>query len=231
MVKKIPARQIAYSNKLLITIRALLQRFNHIWTLQKAFFVFSEVAENALVSGDVTKSVSNVSSLHINHCSLYSPRGFIGTCVKVVQDDNPHLHRLSTNLSQIYWRRKAADTNVEISTPSDSTHVQHFLPGENGFRQWVWLVETCESFIWDGIETNWRARCARASKFACLCQSIEINNNKHVYRQRQVRKPFGSKDEWAECLLIIGTGCRVQVFSLILDSSVGLSAGIQSADE
>ena len=35
--------------------------------------------------------------------------------------------------------------------------------------------------------------------------------------------------EWAECSLIIGTGCRVQVFSLILDSSVGLSAGIQSA--
>ena len=31
-------------------------------------------------------------------------------------------------------------------------------------------------------------------------------------------------------MLIIGTGCRVQVFSLILDSSVGLSAGIQSAE-
>ena len=34
---------------------------------------------------------------------------------------------------------------------------------------------------------------------------------------------------WAECSLIIGKGCRVQVFSLILDSSVGLSVGIQSA--
>ena len=32
-----------------------------------------------------------------------------------------------------------------------------------------------------------------------------------------------------ECSLIIETGCRFQVFSLILDSSVGLSAGIQSA--
>ena len=30
---------------------------------------------------------------------------------------------------------------------------------------------------------------------------------------------------------VIGTGCRVQVFSLILDSSVGLSAGIQSAGD
>ena len=30
--------------------------------------------------------------------------------------------------------------------------------------------------------------------------------------------------KWAECSLNIGTGCWVQVFSLILDSSVGLSA-------
>ena len=27
------------------------------------------------------------------------------------------------------------------------------------------------------------------SKITCLCQSIEINNNKHVYHQSQVRKP------------------------------------------
>ena len=66
---------------------------------------------------------------------------------------------------------------------------------------------------------------------ACLCQSIEINNNKHVYRQSQVRKPTGYGVKWAECSLIIGTGCRVKVFSLILDSSVGLSAGIQSAGD
>ena len=70
------------------------------------------------------------------------------------------------------------------------------------------------------------------SKIACLCQSIEINNNKYVYRQSQVRMSNGSGVRWAECLLIIGTGCRVQVFfSLILDSSVGLSAGIQSAED
>ena len=69
------------------------------------------------------------------------------------------------------------------------------------------------------------------SKIACLCQSIEINNNKYVYRQSQVRMPNGSGVRWAEHLLIIGTGCRVQVFSLILDSSVGLSAGIQSAED
>ena len=37
-------------------------------------------------------------------------------------------------------------------------------------------------------------------------------NNKHVYRQSQVRKSTDSGVKWAECLLIIGTGCRVQVF-------------------
>ena len=78
------------------------------------------------------------------------------------------------------------------------------------------------------------------SNIACLCQSIENNNNKHVYRQSQVRMPNGISVfewipncgvKWAECSLIIGTGCRVQVFSLILDSSVGLSVGIQSAGD
>ena len=66
---------------------------------------------------------------------------------------------------------------------------------------------------------------------ACLCQSIEINNNKYVYRQSQVWKSTDSGVKWAECSLIIGTGCRVQVFSLILDSSGGLSASIQSAGD
>ena len=51
------------------------------------------------------------------------------------------------------------------------------------------------------------------SKTACLCQSNEINNNKHVYRQSQVRKPNGSGVEWAECSLIIRTGYWVQVFA------------------
>ena len=66
---------------------------------------------------------------------------------------------------------------------------------------------------------------------ACLRQSIEINNNKYVYRQSQVRKSTDNGVKWAECSLIIWTGCRVQVFSLILDSSVGLSASIQSAGD
>ena len=88
-------------------------------------------------------------------------------------------------------------------------------------RPWVRILPSAEEDNLSPLDSN----------IACLCQSIEINNNKHVYRQSQVRKPTGSEVEWAECLLIIGTGCRVQVFSLILDSSVGLSAGIRSAGE
>ena len=51
----------------------------------------------------------------------------------------------------------------------------------------------------------------------------------YIARDRCERTDSGVK--WAEYSLIIGTGCRVQVFSLILDSSVGLSASIQSAGD
>ena len=67
------------------------------------------------------------------------------------------------------------------------------------------------------------------SKIACLC--TEIDNNIDVYRQSQLWKPTGSGFEWAECSLIIGTGYWVQIFSLILDSSDGLSASIQSVGD
>ena len=85
--------------------------------------------------------------------------------------------------------------------------------------------------VWDlGFEscirhmnTTWKTTCllsiqrslagARASKLT-IKTSIS-------------RKQTGTGVEWAECSLIIGMGCRV--LSLIPDSSVGLSAGIQSA--
>ena len=51
------------------------------------------------------------------------------------------------------------------------------------------------------------------SNIACLCQSIKINNNNHVYRQSQLQMPNGCGVEWAECSLIIGMGCRVQIFA------------------
>ena len=53
----------------------------------------------------------------------------------------------------------------------------------------------------------------------------------HVYRQNQVQRPTGNEVKWAECSLIIGTGYQVHVFCLILDSSVGLWVGIQSAGD
>ena len=64
-------------------------------------------------------------------------------------------------------------------------------------------------------------------KIACLCQSIEINNNRHVYCQSQLRKRTSSVVEWPQCLLILGIGRWVQVFSLILDSSVGIQSGFR----
>ena len=68
------------------------------------------------------------------------------------------------------------------------------------------------------------------SKIACMCESIKINN-KQLNRQGQVRKTTGSGVEWAEYSLIIRPGCPVQVFSLTIDSSVGLLAGIQSTGD
>ena len=65
----------------------------------------------------------------------------------------------------------------------------------------------------------------------CLFHIFEIDNNKHVYRQSQVRKPTSSGVEWDECSLIIGMGYWIKAFSLIPDSSVSLSAGIQSAGD
>ena len=57
----------------------------------------------------------------------------------------------------------------------------------------------------------------------CMCVYVEINNNKHVYHQSHVRKPTGSGFVWAECSLIIRTGCRVQVLSFLAWSSIAQS--------
>ena len=70
-------------------------------------------------------------------------------------------------------------------------------------RPWVRILHSAEEDNLSFCDSN----------IACLCQSIKINNNKHVYHQSPVRKPTGSEVEWAECLLIIGTGCRVQVLA------------------
>ena len=71
-------------------------------------------------------------------------------------------------------------------------------------RPWVGILHSAEDENLSPFDSN----------IACLCQSIEINSNKHVYCQSQLRKPTGIEAEWADCLLIIGTGCRVQKFFL-----------------
>ena len=67
---------------------------------------------------------------------------------------------------------------------------------------WVRILLSAEEDILSPFDSN----------IACLCQSIEISYNKHVYRQSQVRMPNGCGVEWAEYLLIWGAGCRIQVF-------------------
>ena len=69
------------------------------------------------------------------------------------------------------------------------------------------------------------------SNNVCLCQSIEINNNKHLYRQSQVRKPTGS-GVWS------GLNARwpygADEFKFLAgssNSSVGFSAGIRAAGD
>ena len=52
------------------------------------------------------------------------------------------------------------------------------------------LVQILHSAVEDKL-------CPFDLKITCLCQSIKINNDKHVYRQSQVRKPNGNGVEWA----------------------------------
>ena len=65
--------------------------------------------------------------------------------------------------------------------------------------------------------------CARASKLT--------TTNMYIPRARSKIQPVVGSSGRAECSLIIGTGCWVQGFCLILDSSIGLWVGIQSASD
>ena len=96
----------------------------------------------------------------------------------------------------------SAILNNAISIPS--------LSKKNKFSKQLWLTVqyvTHHYCRWPGT-----TRCWGICRHSDICQSIEINN-KYVYRQSQVRKSTDSGVKWAECSLIIGTGCRVQVFA------------------
>ena len=137
---------------------------------------------------------------------------------------------------------------INFSGDSETLHGPIFLFGSNFLCMWAdyphvvgagcWVQSF--SLILDSSVGSWVGIQFRIlpsakennllpfdSKIACLRQSIDINNNKVVYRRSQVRMPTGRGVEWAECSLIIGMGCWVQVFNFIL----GLSAGIQSAGD
>ena len=74
----------------------------------------------------------------------------------------------------------------------------------------IWCLKPCVRILHSAEEDN---LFSFDSNIACLCQNIEINNSKHVYRQSQVRKPTGSGVEWAESSLIIGMGSWVHVLA------------------
>ena len=89
-------------------------------------------------------------------------------------------------------------------------------------RPWVRILHSA-------IEDNWSPFDSISFPY---CQCININTNKHVYRQSQGKaiSTMGSS-VWILAFIVIGTGHPVEVFSLMLYSSVGLSAGIQSAGD
>ena len=69
------------------------------------------------------------------------------------------------------------------------------------------------------------------SGIAYFYQIIEDNNNKHVYRQSQVRKANWQWGRVSWMLVDHKDWLLSSGFCLILDSSGGLSAGIQSAGD
>ena len=65
---------------------------------------------------------------------------------------------------------------------------------------------------------------------------LPVPEHRNLQQQTCISPEPGAKAnwqwvEWAECSLNIGRGYWVQVFSLILDSPVGVSVGIQSAGD
>jgi hypothetical protein len=72
-------------------------------TYEMSYSCSQKVAEHLLANIEVTKSVSGVSPLCINHCCASSPHGANDTRVKVLWDVIPHLDEISTKLQQVCW--------------------------------------------------------------------------------------------------------------------------------
>ena len=95
-------------------------------------------------------------------------------------------------LARTWWSNYAANISKQWSQPC----LMHSC-----LKSWVRLLHLAEKDNLSPFDSN----------IACLCQSIGNDNNKQVYRQSLVWKPTGSRVGWAECSMILGTGCWVQV--------------------
>ena len=87
--------------------------------------------------------------------------------------------------------------------------------------------------LWDVLCQQRKTTCLLSIRitFARARVSKSTTANMYITRARCESQLTGSGVEWAECSLTIGTDWWVQVFSLILDSSVGLLAVIQAAGD
>ena len=130
-------------------------------------------------------------------------------------------HQNKTN-KYVYRQRLILDSSVGLSVGIQSA-------GDSGPETlWVRILHSVEEDNLQQRKTTCllsiriSLACARASKLTTtnmyICMYVCMHACMHVCM-------------YAECSLIIGTGCQVQGFSLILDSSVGLSASIQSAGD
>ena len=96
------------------------------------------------------------------------------------------------------------------------------------FVLWVGIQSAGELMSWDfqvrilhyAEEDNLSPLDSNAT---CLCQIIEISNNKHVYREGQVRKPNCREINWAECSLIIGTDIQQRKTTCLLSIWISLA--------
>ena len=169
---------------------------------------------------------TNADPVHWNRCITRHP-GFIDSNIaclcQSIEINNKHVYRQSQvrmpNGCGVEW----AECSLIIGTA-----VKFKFLAWSSIAQSVCQRAFSLLAIW--CLRPWRVRILHSaeednmspldSNIACLCQSIEINNNKHVYRQSQVRMLNGCGVEWAECSLIIGTAVD---FKFLVWSSIAQS--------
>ena len=128
----------------------------------------------------------------------------------------------SVNLSSFHTRSGRHCLNQTCTYVVPITHIRYFS-AEQETQDWENELHVPVNFV--PVPSNNDPLHQRI--FTCICVIRPECDDKPGHG----RKPTGSGVEWAECSLTIRTGCRIHVYSLVLESSVGLSAGIQSAGD